>query len=375
MLFKLVGTGTHNQGAELMAAAVSEWIYGRGEGRTILVDHFFGPPQDRRKYGFAVPYTPGPVLGRRWLIDRLLHRVIREQLGLYLESDVKVFLDASGFQYSDQWGPEPVRELQKRFDRIAGTGKKYIFLPQAFGPFKNREVREKLKDLLPHASLIYARDLTSYKHLESLLGLQENLRMAPDFTSLVAPSWCSPVRLPRNTVLVVPNIRMIDKSGDSVVANQYVPMLAQACITIRKLGLNVYLLAHSCGDLDLAKDIAGQITPCVDIIHEGDPRVVKGVISQASALIGSRFHALQSALSQGIPCLIWGWSHKYRELCNDYECNEFLIEGDLTVNHIISFASKVNSRPELREHLLSKSESLRMRVYAMWDEIEKATAS
>ena len=45
--------------------------------------------------------------------------------------------------------------------------------------------------------------------------------------------------------------------------------------------------------------------------------------------MGSRFHALVAALSQGIPVAALGWSHKYAELLGEFGLREFVFRHDL----------------------------------------------
>jgi len=40
---------------------------------------------------------------------------------------------------------------------------------------------------------------------------------------------------------------------------------------------------------------------------------IKGVIGRCDMVIASRYHSTIAALSTGVPCLVIGWGHKYRE--------------------------------------------------------------
>lgn len=371
MILKLIGTGVHNQGAELMAAAVSEWIYRHGSNRLILVDHFFGTPQDRHRYGFWQSQSKQNKLGRGWLVSRLMHPPMRKQYEIYGDDDVDVFLDASGFQYSDQWGPPAARELESRMTRAANRGQKYIFLPQAFGPFNDPQVAEPMRRAFPLAEMIYARDPLSADHVNRLIGENNKVRIAPDFTSLVSPIE------PRREVVkepfgvLVPNCRMLDMT-DGTVSSSHASSLAMAANEMAKWGFNAVLLAHSPADRSIAEQIIELSDVPIEVLDERDPRVLKGYISIACFVIGSRFHALQSALSQGVPCLVSGWSHKYREMCRDYQCESFYVNGPLDESSISAFLQCISQSPDKFANLKVRSNELKRQSIQMWQEIECA---
>jgi polysaccharide pyruvyl transferase WcaK-like protein len=371
MIFKLIGTGVHNQGAELMAAAVSERIYRHGKNRLILVEHFFGSPQDRHRYGLWQSQPKPGKIGRGWLVSRLMHPPIRSQYEIYGDDDVDVYLDASGFQYSDQWGPIAARELETRMARAARLGQKYIFLPQAFGPFNDPEVAEPLRRAFPLAELIYARDPQSAKHVTQLIGESNKVRLAPDFTSLVSPIEPPHNRIKQPFGVLVPNCRMLDKT-DAAISQSHVSSLAMAANVMGKSGFSVILLAHSPADRSLAQQITQSADVPIDVLDERDPKIMKGYISISRFVIGSRFHALQSALSQGVPCLVSGWSHKYLEMCRDYQCESFFVEGPLDKPRVTSFIDTVCQSPDLIANLKGSSNKLKQKSIQMWEEIECA---
>jgi glycosyltransferase involved in cell wall biosynthesis len=102
---------------------------------------------------------------------------------------------------------------------------------------------------------------------------------------------------------------------------------------------NPFLLIHE-GEADklLANEIASQVNFELQILEPLDPLKIKWVIGQSKIIVSSRFYGLVSALSQGVPVLATGWSHKYQCLLEDYNVNDALIDV-------------VNGRVEAEKHL------------------------
>ena len=61
---------------------------------------------------------------------------------------------------------------------------------------------------------------------------------------------------------------------------------------------------------------------------------MKGILGTSAAVVSSRYHALIGSLSQAIPSICVGWSHKYHELFNDYNFPEGIIETDATQDQL-----------------------------------------
>jgi polysaccharide pyruvyl transferase WcaK-like protein len=79
---------------------------------------------------------------------------------------------------------------------------------------------------------------------------------------------------------------------------------------------------------------------------------IRSLLAQSDALITSRFHAMVVGLSLGVPTLVIGWSHKYREVLADFGCEEYAVDfGDQEAKLLDMVDELVGRRLEIRERI------------------------
>jgi polysaccharide pyruvyl transferase WcaK-like protein len=138
----------------------------------------------------------------------------------------------------------------------------------------------------------------------------------------------------------------------------------------------IFLIHEGEKDLLLAKDVNREYSLDIGIIKEDDPLIVKGIIGQVQGIVTSRFHGLVSGLSQAIPSLCIGWSHKYKALLEDYNVSEALINKDdlVSEDHL---SSKLNlillgeSRSNVIDVLKRSSAIEKAKSEEMWEQVFK----
>ena len=110
----------------------------------------------------------------------------------------------------------------------------------------------------------------------------------------------------------------------------------------------------------------------INIVRETHALRIKGIIGASEGVISSRFHGLVSALSQGIPALATGWSHKYEMLFQDYGFPEGMLEVDANPEEIrgrIDLIISDVSRQRIRETIIDASLVQKQAASRMWEEV------
>lgn len=371
-VFELQGVNFENKGAEMMLRATARHFASHDDLKLALPFRI-GSQAQREEVGLdhllffhREPKFVNTVLNCIASVMRIPFEMSRyhgswSMMGL---------IDAAGFLYSEQWGIEGLELQARKVKRFKEAGKPVIFLPQAFGPFESSQAKEYAARIVENADLVFARDAISYRHLAEAGGQLPQLRRAPDFTNLLAPNKTEPIG--SNVVFIVPNARMIDKSSKEV-GEQYVACLSHTVSSVRKAGLEPVIMVHDAvGDRAIAREVKQLTGEGVSEMTHSDPLVLKGWLSQARGVVGSRFHALVSALSCGTPAISLGWSHKYGELMADYGLETYnLTPSDLgQIDEAIQLWSDPVACATLRGQITMRADAIKNDVKSMWDQVD-----
>ncbi|HSU17097.1 polysaccharide pyruvyl transferase family protein [Longimicrobium sp.] len=325
MMVWVRGVGFRNKGAELMLHAVVQEVARWGGARLAMAANA-GSYAERAPLGLyqMVSRRGG---GRLAAVGALVPRRLRAPLGIVTDAEVGAVLDSSGFAYTDQWGAAGARNLARLARGWRRAGVPAVLLPQALGPFRDPATRAAFSRALADLPLVFARDRSSYEHVAGLGVAGARVELAPDFTVAVPGRLPDGFRPHPRQVAVVPNLRMTDKAGPDA-ARAYASLLTGVVRHLLRRDMRPLLLVHDTGnDHELAiavRDAAGGRVP---VVAEPDARALKGILGASHAVVASRYHALVGAMTQGVPSLATGWSHKYRELFEDFGCPECLCDA------------------------------------------------
>lgn len=374
MVVELRGVEFVNKGAELMLQAILSELKVRIPGVQFAMDVGSRTPKNKliecgilqktNIFKFGINLSP-------WL--SVLPKPLLRNYNLVAEKEIDAILDASGFAFGDKWGAKKAGERSANHIKDwKESGKKVIFLPQAFGPFSDPKLIAKMQTILSNSDLIFARDLKSLEYLKNLDAPQESVNLAPDFTNLLSGKAISNQQQFKSRIAIIPNQKMMETEDES--KNELYPEYLERLITLlQEKGENPFFLIHeSRKDGQIADLVNSKLTNKIEVVKEENPLKVKGIIGSSKAVVTSRFHGLVSALCQAIPSLSTGWSHKYRELLRDYDYEDALCEVSVDptyLNSKIKFLLDETLREEGINRLKQNANIQKERSKEMWDKV------
>lgn len=364
----ITGAGFENKGAEAMLRTVQAEL----SKRLSRVSFYATVFKREKKQAFEAGFIP---LDNEWLAPWLLNyltRAIRisrhaphsmcimfNQMILSLlpkfssaninELNIDALVDISGYCYHDGG-------VGRMINRVAGvrSSRKVIdknyFMPQAWGGFTNTISKYWINQMHSQATLLYSRDEVSSNYLKNSFIDENTILESPDIAILFKGdpisvgkailSANSFVDSDRPIIGVVPNMRVYERTQGSGTGNEYVKTLeglVQLCVD--ELGVNVAILPNECilpgedkpDDRFLCSLLASRFDMgerVIALTGNYSANEIKALIGNVDFLVASRFHSLVFALSQSVPVLALGWSHKYLELLKMFSLEKYVIPHD-----------------------------------------------
>ena len=363
-----------NKGGELMMRSIVEEL---GEDADLAVEPWIAPYRERARLGLLQKLWVRRLGRAAALPAALMPNAVRRRFGIVGEGQIDAVLDASGFRYTDddRYGARSARELERNARRWRRGGKVVVLLPQALGPFRTPAVRDPFLRALESVDLVYARDARSEAHLRELAPGDDRIRRAPDFT--IALTGTCPPDLEALVgsgpfACLVPNDRMLERTAPDV-AEGYVAFLRSCAHEVASLGLRPVLVLHETArDAPFIERLGDALGPDPRVVTERDPLVLKGILGAAAIVVSSRYHALVSAMSQGVPVVATGWSHKYATLLDDFGTPGQLVDvlaDPAELRARLAVGVDGPARTEMSATLRRRAAEQARDVAAMWVEI------
>ncbi|WP_404341336.1 polysaccharide pyruvyl transferase family protein [Pseudoalteromonas mariniglutinosa] len=377
MLIEIKGVQFVNKGAELMLSAILDKLSIELPEAEICLAHNKNTPYLKRAKVGAYQ----KIELRKNIIDlnrlfyfcpRVLRTYFKTRFGIVSEADVDVILDASGFGYGDQWSDVILQQVASVVKRVKQQKKHYIFLPQSLGPFSRSKNQKYASKAFSHASLVFARETPSYNHACDLVVKNEHIHQAPDFTNLLEPALSADYSQYQDHIILVPNSKMLSsKNQDQWWRDNYVLTLISLANNAIALGEKVVILNHSgAEDATLCAEIASHLMVKTEIVEPPNAIRVKALIGRGKLVISSRFHGCVSALSQSIPCIATGWSHKYQELFSEYDMADLLLPSQIAPDELEQLLENCLQQLEYKKRGLEKNaKAFKLQSEQMWQTV------
>lgn len=285
----------------------------------------------------------------------MLRRIIAAINPFGIHYKTGAVIDIGGYQFSDSWGIKSAQNKLAQVKRRIRAGEPVFFMPQAWGPFSSADIGSVISEIVNTATLSFARDKTSLKELQKLAGADNpKVCLAHDIAwnfrgddpSAGRQIICDAAGTEKErglTVCVIPNLQVYKRAKGQEAHNEYIVLLCDIISHLcRRHNARLILLENQFSeskpdrknDRTLSEYIFSLLDGTLPIYHLNktlSAAQVKSVIANSGLLLSSRYHALIAALSQQVPAVAIGWSHKYDEL---------MTEVGLSANIISSSAAK-----------------------------------
>lgn len=243
-----------------------------------------------------------------------------------------VLLDQGGITFVDGRGKFLIYNIASILPAIF-TRTPVVKCAQALGPFRSRMNRMSAKRLLPKMATIVSRGAVTHEHLIGLglTNIEEgaDLAFTLDVTPADAKSAADLVDTAffraKDVVGVSPS-QVLRKSTDAAGGDYVAQIVAQIDFLTEEMGRPVFLVPHSVrmsdnklhnNDLPVCRDIFARVASPERVLFpdaELTSQELRSLIGECDLFVASRFHAMVSSLAMGVPTLVVGWSHKYREV-------------------------------------------------------------
>jgi len=263
-----------------------------------------------------------------------------KHVSVYAKADLVI--DLSGDSFSD-WKNRSIVNILTLIPAIL-LRKPFVFFSQSIGPF-NLWTLPLAKFCLNNSNFIVIREEVTRRYLECIGVNNRNLSLAGDCAYLLEPAPLERVmeileanhvlRQERPLIGISISAFMMDNFYESQ-GTDYLSLMSKLVdYMVQSKSAYVVLIPHSASPRYYGNDDIHAIRSVhrlvknkkkVGIIdNDYDPRELKGIIGYCDFFIGCRMHANIAAISQNIPTIALGWSHKYYGIMKRVGMEEYVL--------------------------------------------------
>lgn len=274
-------------------------------------------------------------------------------------SQCDFILDVSmGDSFSDIYGVKKLNTLMRHKKIAELFGKKYILLPQTYGPFEHLDCEKKAIQILKNANKIYCRDEISQKLIYEKYKIEQTELVSDMAFVLPYDKNLFPIDS-KNRIKVGINVSGLLYKGGLSSKNQINLKLDYKTFIndlinyfTEQNNYEIHLIPHV---IDLTENAPDDDYRISELLQNNfrekvvlapkfkNPIEAKSYISHMDLFIGSRMHSTIAAFSTGVITIPLSYSRKFEGLFNSLSYN-FLINGkeddsNTAMNKIKTFIS------------------------------------
>ena len=305
--------------------------------------------------------------------------------------DSAVVVDVAGISFADGRGFAIVfyNALMTGVPLLLGVPT--VKAAQALGPFQSIPNKWLAPLVLRRVKTVCARGARTREHLDSLGGVNAvdvaDLAFSLD-ESTGLPSEVSTAigSIDSNFIVVMPSA--VVKGIFESTGGNYVSAMASLVSEIRsQTGCSVVIAPHSYrAGLPEGRMNDGPVCREVAEACAGDSQVLgldsdltagelRHLVALGSVLVTSRFHAMISGLATSTPTVVVGWSHKYKEVLDDFGLSSLGLDSSALNNpsEIADVVARVLSkRDELSQQITAALPAVKVRSLRNFSAIAEA---
>lgn len=255
-----------------------------------------------------------------------------------------IFDVTMGDSFSDIYSKE-VCLSDMRFKRLAEVfSKKYILMPQTYGPFYDEDVKKKASKILVNADKVYCRDEASQKYLEQAFRIHNSILVTdlafflPYDTNLFSFSQKKKIGINVSGLLWRGGFTQ-NNQFDLLVDYQYfVSTLIKRLLS--EAEYEIHLIPHV---INLSENAHDDDYKVCEELNKAFPSTVlapifktpieaKSYIANMDLFIGARMHSTIAAFSSEVPTIPVSYSRKFEGLFNSLNYKYTINCRELTTN-------------------------------------------
>lgn len=400
MRYAVIGSAlSGNKGAAAMLESAVQQLSARDpEAQFVLLSMYPRSDAEQNHYPNmtvvdASPLRLGIVINSAALLHRLLpalRRSIEDTVpGVKAIAGADVLLDQGGITFVDGRGKFLIYNVASILPALF-LRTPVVKCAQAMGPFREPANRFAAKALLPRMAAIVSRGAVTHEHLVGL-GLP-NLTAGADlaFTLEITEQDAEAARaavdqefFASGDVVGVSPSAVLRKAAQARGDDYVAEVSALVDHVTGTLDRPVLLVAHSArartekahnNDLPLCREIYARVERKDRVLFVDDElssQALRHLIGLCDVFVASRFHAMVSSLAMGVPTLVIGWSHKYREVLDMFGLAEWALRHeDATDEGIRSrLSALVADRNQVRSRIAEALPAVRAKALEQVDVI------